>query len=96
MIFEAMCNGVVPILPERAFLYFDSPSKYYYPKSMIEPRLSNDKNLIVIRHRLQLADIIHDRIKRYEELCQGVRNDALVMKTLYRNDILKEKLKSNV
>lgn len=93
MIFEAMCNGVIPIIPERTFLYFDFPSKYYYPKSMVEPRLSNNKELIVIRHRLQLVDIIRDRIKNYDDLKDKVRSDALVMKHLYRNDIVKEKLK---
>lgn len=92
MIFEAMCCGVVPIVPQRTFLYFDFPEKYCYPKTMVEPRLSNNKELIVIRHRLQLADIIREKIELYDELSNKVRDDAKLMNTLYRNDILKEKL----
>lgn len=93
LIFEAMCKGIVPFVPNRTFYYYDFNSYYHYNKQIFEPRRSSNPGLLVVRRRFQLIDFLKEKLYEYDKWKDIVRSDALIMKErYYNNELFKQEL----
>lgn len=93
LIWEAMLNGVYPILPKLGIFEELFPEKYTYPKELVVPR--NNKYLYVLRTRFQLKEIVKQVIERFDSNLQELYADAdRIGSKYYSNQPFTEILKS--
>lgn len=76
LIYEAMLNGVAPIVPDN-FIYQDIiPQEYQYPRQLIV-----EKNMKLLRHKFQVADEVLSIIDNYDH--DVVRTQAKIIGEKY-------------
>lgn len=74
LLWEGMCNGVIPLVPSRLMYYHVFPKIYQYPSSLTKPK--NNKFLYLMRSRGQLNNLFTERLNRYDELQTQLSQDA--------------------
>lgn len=74
LLWEGMCNGVVPMVPSRLMYYQVFPKEYQYPSLLTKAR--HNKYLYLMRSRAQLADLFIDRVGRYDEIAEKMKSDT--------------------
>jgi len=81
VLWEAMVNGVFPMMPDKLMYYYVFPSKYHYPRELSSAK--NNKFLYLLRNRFQMADFVRGVMDGYEDSVQGLLEDAEVMRVKY-------------
>ena len=84
VIWEAMINGVVPMVPGKLMYYYMLPERYHYPKELSSAK--NNKFLYLLRNRFQMSDYVKRCVEGYEDAILQLHEDA---------EVIKEKFYSN-
>jgi hypothetical protein len=74
VIWEAMENGVVPMVPGKLMYYYVFPERYHYPKELSSAK--NNKFLYLLRNRFQMVDYVRGRMEGYEEVLEQLKEDS--------------------
>jgi hypothetical protein len=81
VVWEAMVNGVIPMVPGKLMYYYVFPERYHYPKELSSAK--NNKFLYLLRNRFQMVDYVRMRMEKYDELVQQLQEDAEVVKNKF-------------
>jgi len=81
VIYEAMLNGIIPILPKRMFLEMIFPKEYFYERQ--SPKIKRNIYLFMIRNRLEMIEFISKKVDNYEEWKLKVKSDAETIEQEY-------------
>jgi len=81
VLWEAMVNGVFPMMPDKLMYYYAFPSKYHYPKELSSAK--NNKFLYLLRNRFQMADFVKGVMVGYEDSVKSLKEDAEAMRVRY-------------
>lgn len=93
VIWEAMVNGVFPMVPGKLMYFYVFPLQYHYPKELTVAK--NNKFLYLLRNRHQMTDFVKRSMENYVNVVDQLKEDADVIKNkYYSNKIFIETLKS--
>lgn len=81
LLWEGMCNGVIPLVPSRLLYYHTFPPQYHYPSSLTKAK--NNKFLYLMRTRGQLGDLFIEKLNKYDEMRSAVVVDAMELTEKY-------------
>lgn len=81
VLWEAMINGVYPMVPDKLMYYYMFPSKYHYPRDLSSAK--NNKFLYLLRNRFQMSDSVKKVMSNYEDEKQSLYEDANILTELY-------------
>lgn len=84
LFWEAMLNGVIPLMPDNHKFEHPFPKKYYYPTDLVKTK--NNKHFRVMRNRIQLHDTVELYTDCYNDLKVGLAEETAKITDLhYRN-----------
>lgn len=85
VLWEAMVNGVFPMVPDKLMYYYMFPKKYQYPMELSSAK--NNKFLYLLRNRFQMFDYVKGIMESYNDLRESIYDDAKVLtEKYYAND----------